>query len=67
MAKLRSRLERWIFGGSTIFPIFRFVISLDYKWPGPAQREGYEPRQVRKEAAVIASPCAAGRLALYFC
>jgi len=35
------------------------------KWPGPAQREGYEPRQVRKEAAVVASPCAAGRLAFF--
>ena len=30
--------------------------------PGPAQREGYKPRQVRKEAAVVAIPCAAGRL-----
>ena len=31
--------------------------------PGPAQREGYEPRQVRKKAAVVANPCAAASLA----
>jgi hypothetical protein len=33
------------------------------KKPGPAQREGYESRQVRKEAAVVVVLCAAGRLA----
>ncbi len=32
-------------------------------WSGPAQRGGYEPRQVRKEAAVIIFLCAAGSLA----
>ena len=31
--------------------------------PGPAQREGYETRQVRKKAAVVANPCAAASLA----
>jgi hypothetical protein len=36
----------------------------DDKIPGPAQREGCKPRQVRKEAAVAAIPCAAGRLVL---
>jgi hypothetical protein len=34
------------------------------KIPGPAQREGCKPRQVRKEAAVVTIPCAAGRLVL---
>ena len=37
--------------------------TLKLKKPGPAQRESYEPRQVRKEAAVIVIPCAAGSLA----
>lgn len=31
--------------------------------PGPAQRGGYEPRQVRKKAAVVAFLCAAASLA----
>jgi hypothetical protein len=34
--------------------------------PGPAQRGGYESRQVRKEAAVIANPCAAASLAPFY-
>jgi hypothetical protein len=31
--------------------------------PGPAQRGGYEPRQIRKKAAAVTNPCAAGSLA----
>ncbi len=46
-----------------IYPFYYFTNLEILGWPGPAQREGYEPRQVRKEAAVVVVLCAAGRLA----
>ena len=39
--------------------------GMDHRKPGPAQRLDYEPRQVRKEAAVVFDACAAGSLVFY--
>ena len=49
--------------GLKFTPWVQIPLSPPFLWPGPARREDYKPRQVRKEAAVVISPGAAVSLA----
>jgi len=54
---------QYFFCHPNLTPGKKYGDNKDNNLPGPAQRGSYEPRQIRKKAAAVANPCAAGSLA----